>query len=91
MNSHHDERTTMDQEEMTRVSIPGEFRARVKYGRIVGFDFEPASAYAGYFGPEFVIVDGPEVRSEDFWDMVSVKLNHDGDFKSSAISVNWAC
>jgi hypothetical protein len=45
----------MDQEEVTRVSIPGELRARVQYGRIVGFDFEPASAYAGYFSPEFVI------------------------------------
>jgi hypothetical protein len=79
------------QDELTRVTIPGEFRARVKYGKIVGFDFEPASAYAGYFGPEIIHVDGPEIQAEDLWDMVSAKLSHDYDFKSSVITVNWTC
>jgi hypothetical protein len=81
----------MDQDEMTRVDIPGSFVARVKYGKIVGFDFEPAAAFAGWFGPEIEIVDGPEVQAEDFWNMVSAKISHDYDFKSSVIAVNWAC
>ena len=77
--------------ETTHVQIPGSMSARVAHGRIIGFDFSPAAAYAGYFGAEISISEGPEITAEDFWDMVSAKLSHDGDFKSSAISVNWAC
>lgn len=77
--------------ETTHVQIPGTMSARVAYGRIIGFDFSPSAAYAGYFGPEINITEGPEIIAEDFWDMVANKLAHDYYMQSSTITCQWAC
>ena len=75
--------------EATEVQIPGTMTARVRYGQIVGFDFSPSAGYAGYFGPEINIIDGPDISAEDFWDMVSKKLIVTPDMQTSAFVATW--
>lgn len=75
--------------EETIVHIPGSMKARVQHGRILGFDFMPSASYAGYFGPEINISEGPEITAEDFWDMVSSKLVVPSDMQSSSFIASW--
>ena len=78
-------------EQMTKVEIPGVMTARVMYGKIVGFDFMPWGAYAGYFEPGMKVTEGPEIPEDTFWDMVADKITHDYYQKSSAITCHWTC
>lgn len=75
--------------EMTEVQIPGTMIARVQYGQVTGFDFSPSASYAGYFGPEINIIDGPDIPAEDFWDMVSKKLAITSDQQTSVFVATW--
>ena len=81
----------MTDQTMTKVEIPGIMTARVMYGNIVGFDFMPWGAFAGYFGPSMTITEGPEILEDNFWDMVANKLTHDYYPKSSTITCHWTC
>ena len=77
--------------ETTYVQSPGSMSARVAHGRIIGFDFSPAAAYAGYFGAEISISEGPEITAEAFWDMVANKLSVTPDMQSGVITASWIC
>jgi hypothetical protein len=77
--------------ETTHVQIPGTMSARVAHGRIIGFDFSPAAAYAGYFGAEISITEGPEIAAEAFWDMGANKLSVTPDMQSGVITASWIC
>lgn len=81
----------MTSEETTHVQIPGTMSARVINGNIIGFDFSPAAAYAGYFGEDINVTEGPEITAEDFWSMVANKLTHDYQMQSSTMTCHWTC
>ena len=78
-------------EQMTKAEIPGVMTARVIDGNIVGFDFTPWAAHAGYFGEEINVIEGPEILAEDFWSMVANKLTHDYQMQSSTMTCHWTC
>ena len=77
--------------ETTHVQIPGTMSARVAHGRIIGFDFSPAAAYAGYFLPGTNVVEGDEITSDEFFDLVPDTLTVTQDKKSSFFSAEWVC
>jgi hypothetical protein len=70
----------------TKVQIPGEMIATIENGRITGYTFSPSAAYAGYFGPEIINVEGDKINSEEFFDLVSDSL-----VKSSFFIAEWTC
>lgn len=70
----------------TRVQVPGEMIATIENGRITGYTFSPSAAYAGYFGPEIINIEGDKINSEEFFDLVSESL-----VKSSFFIAEWTC
>jgi hypothetical protein len=77
--------------EETRVQVPGYMIARIQNGEITGFDFTPAAADAGYFGDEINVIEGQDIDSDAFFDLVSNKLVHSPDYQSSSFTANWVC
>ena len=75
----------------TRVQIPGDLIATIENGRITGYTFSPAAAYAGYFLPGENVIEGDEISSQDFWDLVPSTLTSTQDKKSSFFSAEWVC
>ena len=75
----------------TRVQIPGDLIATVENGRITGYTFSPAAAYAGYFLPGTNVVEGDEITSDEFFDLVPDTLTVTQDKKSSFFSAEWVC
>jgi hypothetical protein len=70
----------------TQVQVPGELIATIENGRITGFTFSPSAAYAGYFGPEIINLEGDKISSEEFFDLVSQTL-----VKHSYFIAEWTC
>jgi len=74
----------------TRVMVPGTMFAHIEDGKIVNYTFTPSAADAGYFGEEIVVLEGDDINSEEFFDLVSESLSITKDKKSAMFACEWA-
>lgn len=65
--------------------------ATIENGRITGYVFSPSAAYAGYFGPEIINVEGDQIGSEDFFDLVPQTLSYGVAGQASFFLAEWVC
>ena len=74
----------------TTIEITGSLQARVENDRIVGYTFTPYAADAGYFGPDIIHVEGPEIDKEAFFDMVNKTLMFSYDRQTATFTCEWS-
>jgi len=72
------------------VEIPGVMVATVVDERIVGYAFSPHASYAGYFGDDIIVVEGDQLESDEFFEMVRDSLSTTLDEKSTYFSAEWS-
>ena len=75
----------------TRVQIPGDLIATIENGRITGYTFSPAAAYAGHFLPGTNVIEGDDISSDKVFDLVTDTLTSTQDQQSSFFSAEWVC